>query len=204
MEPGRRGGRGPPAPRVGLGYGGARGSRSPARSRALAGKAPLVRGLDTYSISGPAGSGTGPRGDRESPRARSRWSPRTKLSPSAVQGLGSLVVISVAATCNNGQASGLFWLRSEGSQPNVAFLVRLLLGLGSKNLRCVQRGLDTVISSPFGSPGFRFYFRKIVTLKCPEERGWAASGGGRLFALESIAFLFLLRPFSFLPVDFLD
>lgn len=38
MEPGRQGGRGPPAPRAGLGYGGARGSRSLAGT-ARAGKA---------------------------------------------------------------------------------------------------------------------------------------------------------------------
>ena len=80
MEPGFRGGRGPPAPGAGPGYGGARGSRRLACT-ARAGKATVHRGRGGYSIRGGWGGGPGRVEAARPARALSPGSPDKALRP---------------------------------------------------------------------------------------------------------------------------
>lgn len=83
---------------------------------------------------------------RDPLRARSRRGRRTKLAPLARHPYSRPPSYS---GCNNRQALGLFWLRGNGSDLNVAFLAKLRSGL-SQTSRYVRRRPDTGISGPLG------------------------------------------------------
>lgn len=94
MEPGRRGGRGPPAPGAGPGYGGARGSRS-LTGTARAGKATGSEASATTVSAGRRGGGPGRVEAARPPRALSPGSLDKARRP--VGGPGAHIPVSAGA-----------------------------------------------------------------------------------------------------------
>lgn len=75
------------------------------------------------------GWGPGPRGGR----ARALAGVAGQSSPPPLRAGGPAPGRSARGGSNNSRASGLFWLRCNGFDPNVVFLGRLQSGLSRKN-----------------------------------------------------------------------
>lgn len=149
MEPGCRGGRGPPArPVRDRGTAAPEGQEAPPAA-ALVGKATASRDRGSRGPRGASGWVGGPgrvEAARSSLRALSPGSP-DKAPPLPRHPYSSPPNCSGS---NNRQALGLFWLRGKGSDPNVACLAKLRSGLSSQTSRYVRRRPDTGISGPLG------------------------------------------------------
>lgn len=105
------------------------------------------------------GVGAGAAWRPRATRARSRRIAGQSLPPPR-QGSGR--DRGLRGGCNKSEASGIFWLCCNGSDPNVAFLARLRSRLSRKNSSCVRCRLDTSIRSLLGLDDLIFYFKNHI------------------------------------------